>query len=559
MKKNVFLGAMTLTLLFAGCSNEEESFANGKNAQVKFMLNGVVTRTVTDASSGTTTFIEGDEVVVYSEGLATEMQGVKFKVTGTADHLTQDAMDENTYTYKGEEGAKFYAYYPATATGTNTNATFTVATDQSGNQSFDRSDFMTANPTAEIATANAIQLQFNHRLTLVKVQLTGIEATAVTINAVKPTVMWNYADNTITCKADTEAVTIVMGKNEGITSTTEYWAVVPAQAITTGEALITVTTSDSKYTYTPASVLEFKECGIMTFNLATSTEESKLVALSVLEARWGEEVKVEGTLVEETTPNPEGNNLVQINSNVFTVVSSTVPTNDYGNFAATNLFDSNTETQWRTIAWKTNAITCAETGQWDAHAFWCNKTDHKFSDYTFLQYTANNGDKFTTVALPWELVIDMQQPYDVAQVSTTRSKIIENGVDMSCFYQRIKGFEYYVSADNTDNSWIKVGEAFMPVYSDELVYTITADGATHIGRYLKLVIKSLHWREKSEDEIAAKYNGQTYKDIHDTTFRANAEAVSKDVDYAGFKKCASTYLGPVVLSEIAVSVKQQAQ
>ena len=65
-----------------------------------------------------------------------------------------------------------------------------------------------------------------------------------------------------------------------------------------------------------------------------------------------------------------------------------------------------------------------------------------------------------------------------------------------------------------------------------------------------MTIRTLHWRENTEEEMKAIHSGQAYNEYHTAEFCANPDNVSKDPEYAQFKKCASVHLGPLLISEI---------
>lgn len=287
MKKHFILAAMAVAAIFAGCSNEnEENLMPNEGAPVNFVIDGPVTRTTT-TPGGVTSFVEGDKIAIYSDGLLNEMTGAVFTVGG-GGALTGDA----SYSYDGMSGASFYAYYPTAATGSATNAVFTVATDQSAEGAFGASDFMTAKKTVDAATADAISLSFAHRLTLVKVALSGITASKVEINNVQPTATWTYSSDAVVTSGT--ATTIKMGKYGN-----EYWAVIPAQTVNTGTVLFTITADGKTYTYTPASNITFNEGTRKKFTLAISADGKTVVSLSKLaDVQWGAEESVEGDVTE---------------------------------------------------------------------------------------------------------------------------------------------------------------------------------------------------------------------------------------------------------------------
>ncbi|MGN0190435.1 MAG: hypothetical protein ACI39U_02145 [Candidatus Cryptobacteroides sp.] len=244
-----------------------------------------------------------------------------------------------------------------------------------------------------------------------------------------------------------------------------------------------------------------------------------------------------------------------IDGTEFTTVYENIPSNGYGDFSTANLFDGNRNSVWRSVVFDATSCSCG-----GAKALWCNQEDHTEYDYTFKEFW-NSGDVIIQpVHLPWILVFDMKHRYSVSKITTVASKIVENNIDMSSFYQRVKDYEYYVgdvepTEENclSDDVWTKVGSSTIPVY-DGRESVLLPESASCSGRYLRLVIRSLHWREKSVDEIAAKY-GKTYDQQHSEEFLNNATSVSKDPDYAEFKKCASVNLGPAIINEIEIMAR----
>ena len=246
----------------------------------------------------------------------------------------------------------------------------------------------------------------------------------------------------------------------------------------------------------------------------------------------------------------------KIDGSEFTTLFENIASNGYGNFSTANLFDGDLNTVWRTVVF--DAVSCSCVGK---NTLWCNVDNHSEQDYTFKEFWNAGNVILQPVSLPWILVFDMQRRYNVSKITTYASKIVENSIDMSSFYQRVKDYEYYVSdveptQENclSDEGWTKLGSATIPVY-DGRQSVLTAENQQTGGRYLKLVIRSLHWREASVEEIAAKYDGKTYDQVHGESFLNNVKSLSMDIDYAGFKKCASVNLGPAIICEIEVMAR----
>lgn len=263
------------------------------NAPVSFVIDGPVTRTTT-TEAGVTSFAEGDKIAMYSTGLKTEMEGTVFTV---GNRGTLAAEGGGQFTFDGVNGAAFYAYYPTSAEGTTTDATFTVATDQSASGAFNQSDFMTSNKTVVAAQTETISLQFAHRLTLVKVELVGIaKVTGVEMNNVQRTATWTYSGDNVTTSGT--ATTINMG---AFNNEYEYWAVVPTQTIATGTVLFTIQADGKTYTYKPtANNIIFAEGKAKKFKLTIAADGQTVVSLNtVMDTAWGEETIEDGYVTEE--------------------------------------------------------------------------------------------------------------------------------------------------------------------------------------------------------------------------------------------------------------------
>lgn len=242
------------------------------------------------------------------------------------------------------------------------------------------------------------------------------------------------------------------------------------------------------------------------------------------------------------------------------VLSSDVPDNDYGNFSIDRLFDGNKTTEWRSGFANVTAIHCPSFPE-DPKAIWCNREDHSIDDYDFEDSFVGSSGTYAIPALPWAVVADMQKSYQIVDVQTTRFlNTVEGGVDMSCYRQRVKDYEYWVSEDN--ENWTKVGEGSMPVYGGE-TFTVTPSSEEAVtGRYLKLVIKTMHWREDTDAEIRALHDGKAYNEYHSETWltgggswKTARENIIKDTDYAKLQKSSAVDLGPVILNEIEVTVR----
>lgn len=249
----------------------------------------------------------------------------------------------------------------------------------------------------------------------------------------------------------------------------------------------------------------------------------------------------------------DGNVSKQISPASFSIVSCDLPSNGYiaGN-TANNIIDGDNSTVWRSLHWPAKEVKCALAGS-DPSAFWCNREDHDVTDYVFNQNYTNREDgewvNRERVDLPWNIVIDLGAEYKLSSIAMTLPRVFEQGVDLSSYYQRIKDYEYQVSPDG--QTWTGFASGILPVYG-ESTYTLQAeDSASELkSRFVRLTIRTLHWRENTEEEMKAIHSGQAYNEYHTAEFCANPDNVSKDPEYAQFQKCASVHLGPLLISEI---------
>ncbi|MBQ8674387.1 MAG: fimbrillin family protein [Bacteroides sp.] len=292
MKKYLF-SAIALSALLAGCSNDEAVAPALENQPVSFEIAGPVTRTVT--TNNVTEFVEGDVIAITSSGLSTDMSNATYTVQAGG------SLSGGSFYYNGEESATFYAHYPTTATYAAGSVAMSVPANQASEAAFNGSDFMTATATGAAATnSGKVSLGFKHRLALVRVVWNGTTtATAVTLNAVKPTATWTQADDKVATSGDAISVnTWKIGDGQ------EYWALIPAQTISANTQLLTITDASKSYQYTPQSDIEFTASLVKKITLNLNAEgqvEAVIDELSIED--WTEDTdNVNGNVEEVVVP-----------------------------------------------------------------------------------------------------------------------------------------------------------------------------------------------------------------------------------------------------------------
>lgn len=293
MKKHIILAAVAALATLTACSNEDEEEPQVPGAEVNFTINNTVTRATTD-NTGLTTFQNDDKVFIYSKGLyAQEMEGVEFKVSGT--NLTP-TFSNVTYRYNGTKGATFTAYH---YNDEQISGTIEVGNNQSVSTSFMNYDLMTAQVQVNNPSSDAINFDFKHRFSLVKVDVTEIEKvglaiSSVVINNVKCSVTWSSTDNSISAASGNET-SVKMGRFDS--SSKEFWAIIPAQTISATDLIEVVTTTYKVYTYTGTGNVEFKEGEMKKFTLSV-TGFNTVSASIATSSRWTEAEEVTGTTSE---------------------------------------------------------------------------------------------------------------------------------------------------------------------------------------------------------------------------------------------------------------------
>lgn len=272
MKKYYFLMALAATAIMSACSTENEFTPQTSGEKVSFFVdNGPITRTLVNTADASTKFEEDDGIGIFATGGATG-SNVGYKVGAGTDGALSPIGSDIEWSSTG--AGNFYAYYPYAAGSMTDKVTFTV-TDQNTKEAFNKNDFMVAT-AASVTNKEAIKFKFAHGLSLVQVVLSGskaTDATEVTLTA-KPTVEWTFANGNFATSG--EATAIKMWKIDANAQT--YWAMVPAQTITT-TAFVNITAGGKNYTYTPSAAITLTTAKSKKFNLQLG-EAGQLVSVS---------------------------------------------------------------------------------------------------------------------------------------------------------------------------------------------------------------------------------------------------------------------------------------
>lgn len=275
MKKFAFIAASTL--LLASCSEENAPVNPAENQAITLSISEpvVLSRTVTSEIDKVlkTTFVAGDHIGVSATGGASATNK-KFTVSADGTSLTT----ETPINFQYNMDAALTAYTPYVES-ESPNVTFSINPDQTADENFNASNFMTSEAvTVSKAQPNA-SLKFNPRMTLVYVEMAGelgVNATNLKLHGIKPSLTWNASSNIVA--ADGYATDVTMHKTA---DKSVFMAFIPAQTTTAGEQLFAITIGSDSYSYKPTGAIEFKEGTVKRFKLTVNADQTVNIESSV--------------------------------------------------------------------------------------------------------------------------------------------------------------------------------------------------------------------------------------------------------------------------------------
>ena len=278
MKRTFLYASLLLAVVVSGCRKDEPT-EETKKTPVSFVVEGPVTRTVTNGN--TTTFVKGDQIGISSSGLASEMSNEVFTVAENG------SLAGKSFYYDDENPATFYAHYPYTAVYDKGTVEMTVSADQSTAENFNANDFMTATAVGDPVEGGMVVLKFYHRLTLVKVVWGGsLTTTSATINNVLTGVRWTQGTNELTTSGKAASIKMWQESEDN----QEYWALIPAQTVKAGTELVTINDVDDNYTFVTESDITFNSNTTKKISLTVKPDGSIEATVSELDIEnWNDD------------------------------------------------------------------------------------------------------------------------------------------------------------------------------------------------------------------------------------------------------------------------------
>ena len=298
--------AAVAMLAMNSCEKENEmNTGEQKGTPVEFEMGiNSITKTTTADNSYETTFAEGDEVGIFvynGERLVTA--NAHYKLTGGK----WVAQGEGIY---AEEGISYsyYAYYPYSADATDvTSVSLSVATDQTAG--YTGSDALMAKNESVAAGTTTVDLSYSHAFALVQVTLKGDQATkgsTVTLQNIYPTAKLNLKAGTIGTADGTQGTVAMKACSTNTDAAPfNYRAIVPAQKIAQGDAILIISSNGKNYKFTWSKEVSYESAKMRQYNvtlgegqdpnieIATGTIQNWEDAGPIEGEGIGEEMKVE--------------------------------------------------------------------------------------------------------------------------------------------------------------------------------------------------------------------------------------------------------------------------
>lgn len=300
MTTNFRLLAMAAVAMLAMNSCvKEENLNNGdkKGTPVEFEM-GVnsVSRTNTPDGGYATTFVEGDEVGIFVyNGETPVVKNAHYKLNADGKWVAQG----EAITAEEDVSYSYYAYYPYNAEATDaTSVSLTVAGDQT--TGYTGSDALMAKSEGVAAGTTTVPLQYSHAFALVQVSLKGKLAAkdaTVTLQNVYPTAALNLKTGTVGEAAGTLGTVAMKACSTNNDATPfNYRAIVPAQDIKAGYAILMASSNGTNYKFTYSVDVPYESGKLRQFNvtLGDATGGNAIEIGESTIANWEDGSTVEG-------------------------------------------------------------------------------------------------------------------------------------------------------------------------------------------------------------------------------------------------------------------------
>lgn len=282
--------AAVAMLAMNSCEKENEmNTGEQKGTPVEFEMNisSTSTKTATDDNYATT-FQNGDAVGIYQiDNTGVVVANAQYVYDGTNWNASGDkkiyAQEGSTYSY--------YAYYPYKADAGEDPSSIAMTIENDQTSGFEKNDALMANNSTVTSGSSKVELTFSHAFALVQVNLKGDEAkkeATVTLRNIFPTATLNLTGNTVLDA--TGSTTEVKMWSHSDNATFVYRAIVPAQTIKAGKALLEVSVSGKQYRLAWSDDLKYEAGKLRVINVTIGKGTETAISIPAADVnidKWG--------------------------------------------------------------------------------------------------------------------------------------------------------------------------------------------------------------------------------------------------------------------------------
>ena len=304
MKTNFKLLAMAAVARLAMNSCEKENEMNtgeqkGTPGEFEMGINSI-TKTTTADNSYETTFAEGDKVGIFAyNGDTPVATNVCYTLNAEGKWVAQG---EGIY---AEEGVSYsyYAYYPYSTDATDvTSVSLSVATDQTAG--YTGSDALMAKNESVAAGTTTVDLSNSHAFALAQVTLKGVHATkgsTVTLQNLHPTAKINLNAGTIGTADGTQGTVAMKACSTNTDAAPfNYRAIVPAQKIAQGDAILIISSNGKNYKFTWSKEVSYESAKMRQYNVTLGEGQDPNIEIATGTIQnWEDADPIEGEAIGE--------------------------------------------------------------------------------------------------------------------------------------------------------------------------------------------------------------------------------------------------------------------
>jgi hypothetical protein len=291
-------GVASMVALTACSSDEAEGLVSNSDV-IKITSVLKQTRSTTDYQNAALSENNTVGVFVTSNDETIENgKNNKHTVSGTK----LESENEMVYPKGNNPKVSVYAYAPYAEDFDLASANnFSVATDQTSEESYLASDLLYAKAVDHAKESGDVKLSFTHQLSQLKITISNtaqdLTYATVKVSGTKVATSFNPSTGELG-EATGDATDIVAASNLG--DVTTVYAVVVPQELTAGTELVKIVTVDKTFTAAVASNVTFEAGKAYSFNVSVNASSSTDVALNDVElAAWTEDTSISNATTSE--------------------------------------------------------------------------------------------------------------------------------------------------------------------------------------------------------------------------------------------------------------------